>query len=265
MKPFIKWAGGKSQLISQFKKHFPKKFKTYYEPFLGGGAVYFHLKPESSALWDINHHLIDTYLCVRDELEDLLPLLAAHQQLHCKGHYYAVRAQNSGSDLERAARFIYLNKTCFNGLYRENSKGLFNVPIGSHKKPLIYDPDNLRQVSNQLQSAQIKLGSFESVLEYATNEDFVYFDPPYHPVSATSNFTAYTCNGFNDLDQSRLRHTFRILADRGVPIALSNSDCSFIWDLYAEFDIHEVVATRRINSVAEGRGQINELLITSNI
>ena len=266
-RPFLKWAGGKSKLISQYIPYFPAKFNNYYEPFLGGGAVFFYFVSGSknfrSILTDINPELINAYCCVRDQVEDLILLLAEHQARHCKDYYYQIRKQNIGTPTELAARLIYLNKTCFNGLYRENSKGDFNVPIGKYKNPTICNPDGLRLVSQALQSARIEVRPFDAVLNYAASLDFVYFDPPYYPRTPTSNFTAYSSYSFNENDQIRLRDTFVELAKLGVKVMLSNSDCPFIRELYQSFNIHEILAARAINSNAKKRGKITELLVTS--
>ncbi len=276
-RPFLKWAGGKSQLIQQYVPYFPQYFETYHEPFLGGGAVFFYLYryqsihslPLHSArikafITDINSELINAYCCVQAQVEELILLLEEHQIKHDKEYYYDVRARPEQTDLERAARLIYLNKTCFNGLYRENPKGEFNVPIGRYKNPNICHPGLLRSVSEALQSAQIEVRAFESILDYAKTElDFVYFDPPYYPLSPTSNFTAYSRYSFNESDQIRLRDTFVELAGRQVKVMLSNSDCPFVRALYSQFKIHEISASRMINSNAKKRGKISEVLITS--
>lgn len=275
-RPFLKWAGGKSQLIPQYLPYFPVGYQNYYEPFVGGGAIFFHLQPKRAYLTDINIELVNVYRCVRNHLEDLLELLEEHRACHSPEHYYAVRSQRATSDdwffddedldeaLERAARLIYLNKTCFNGLYRENSQGHFNVPIGSYKNPSIYDPDALRAASIALRSAEIEYGSFEQVLELAKSPaDFVYFDPPYHPISPTSSFTAYNRYAFGEAEQIRLRDTVAELSDRGVKVMLSNSDCPFVRELYQDFKIHTIYATRNINCNAEKRGKITEVLVTS--
>jgi DNA adenine methylase len=262
-RPFLKWAGGKGQLIQQYIPHFPKQFSTYYEPFLGGGAVFFHLLPSRSRLMDINPELVNVYCCVRDHVDALIDCLADHRDRHCADYYYQIRASVDGSPLERAARLIYLNKTCFNGLYRENSKGLFNVPIGSYKKPTICDAELLYATSSALRSTHIELNSFETILHDATNQDFVYLDPPYHPISATSKFTSYNRYAFTEKDQMLLRDTFVTLAKRGVKVMLSNSDCPFVRALYQDFTIYTIVASRAINSNAEKRGKITEVLVTS--
>jgi DNA adenine methylase len=266
-RPFLKWAGGKGRLIQQYIPYFPTYFKTYYEPFLGGGSVFFYLherQPAKAFLTDINAELITTYLCVRDDVEKLIDLLKEHQLQHSKDYYYRIRTTIESTELKKAARLIYLNKTCFNGLYRENSKGEFNVPMGKYKKPNICDFSNLRLASIALQSAEIEIRSFEKVLNYASNsEDFVYFDPPYYPVSTTSNFTSYSRYAFNENEQYRLRDVFVQLAQRGVKVMLSNSDTSFIRNLYKDFHIYTILAGRAINSNAKKRGKINELLVTS--
>ena len=271
-RPFLKWAGGKSQLLQQYQPFFPCEFKNYYEPFLGGGAVFFHLQPKSAILTDINSELINAYRCVKDRVEPLIARLAEHQLNHDREYYYWVRSQNSlnrefsssNPDIERASRLIYLNKTCFNGLYRENSQGEFNVPLGKYKNPKICHPDLLRSVSHTHQFAQIDVNPFESVLDYAkTGDDFVYFDPPYHPLNCTSNFTAYSRHSFAEDDQIKLRDIFVELASQGVKVMLSNSDSPLIVELYQGFQIYKVAATRFINSNAEKRGKISELLVTS--
>jgi DNA adenine methylase len=274
LRPFLKWAGGKSQLISQYISYFPQSFATYYEPFLGGGAVFFYLygaaknsgslKKFPAVLTDINPELVNVYCCVRYRVEELIELLAQHQANHDRDYYYWVRARLTGTPVEMAARLIYLNKTCFNGLYRENSKGEFNVPMGKYKNPTICHAELLRVVSDSLQSVKIEVRPFDAVLDFAkTGEDFVYFDPPYHPLSNTSNFTSYSRSSFNEKDQIRLRDTFAELARRGVKVMLSNSDCLFIRELYQDFHIYEILAARAINSKAEKRGKITELLVTS--
>ena len=264
-RPFLKWAGGKGKLIQQYIPYLPKKFKTYYEPFLGGAAVFFYLNPPSAALTDINPELVNAYRCVRDNVEELILNLEVHQLRHCRDYYYEVRQCPGVTNIEKAARLIYLNKTCFNGLYRENSKGAFNVPIGKYKNPKICNPALLRSVSAALQNAQINVRPFEDILEHASScDDFVYFDPPYHPLSPTSNFTAYSRYSFTQDDQIRLKYVFAELAERGVKVMLSNSDCKFIRELYSDFNINSIIAPRLINSDVRKRGNITELLITSS-
>ena len=271
-RPFLKWVGGKNQLIQQYLPHFPESYRRYYEPFVGGGAIFFRLQPQQSFLADINIELVNVYRCVKEQVEELITLLEDHQALHGQEHFYAVRSQLTisddwfleGNNLERAARLIYLNKTCFNGLYRENSKGQFNVPIGSYEKPTICDSELLRVASSALQSAQIERSSFDAVLSHAKSpEDFVYFDPPYYPISSTSKFTSYSRYSFSEADQIRLKEVFAELSDRGVKVMLSNSDCPFVRELFQKFNIHTINATRNINCNAEKRGKITEVLVTS--
>jgi DNA adenine methylase len=263
-RPFLKWAGGKNKLIQQYIPYFPKKFKTYYEPFLGGGAIFFYLNPQLAVLTDINAELVNTYRCVKNNVEELILLLKEHQLKHSKEYYYGVRQGNGITPIEKAARLIYLNKTCFNGLYRENSKGEFNVPIGKYKNPKICNVALLRSVSAALQPTQIDVRPFEDILKYASSsDDFVYFDPPYYPLSPTSNFTAYSRYSFSEDDQIRLKEVFAELAGRDVKVMLSNSDSQFIRELYKDFNIHSISASRLINSNAMKRGKITEVLITS--
>jgi DNA adenine methylase len=267
-RPFLKWAGGKSQLIEQYQAYFPQQFQRYYEPFLGGGAVFFFLSqarsPFTAYLSDINTELVNVYQIVRDRADDLIAVLEKHQTNHSKDYYYELRSRKFRDPVKKAARIIYLNRTCFNGLYRENSKGEFNVPIGRYKNPKICDRHLLKSVSEILRSTQIDPNPFNSVLESATNsEDFVYFDPPYYPLNATSRFTGYSRYSFSERDQIELKEVFAELGDRGVKVMLSNSDCSFIRELYSDFKIHTVNANRAINSKGNKRGKINEVLVTS--
>ncbi|MFN6518902.1 MAG: DNA adenine methylase [Nostoc sp. CreGUA01] len=268
-RPFLKWAGGKSRLIQQYIPYFPKNYQNYYEPFLGGGAVFFYLQPTTGVLTDINAELINTYCCVRDNVDDLIVLLKQHKKRHTRhtrDYYYSVRNNSAGTDLEKAARFIYLNKTCFNGLYRVNSQGNFNVPLGRYQNPNIC-PENLLQLASKtLSQAEIQQADFTKVLNRATSsDDFVFFDPPYHPISETSYFTAYSQNCFGKKDQELLRDTCAELASRGVKVMVCNSDSEFIKKIYTdiEFEIHTIKAARSINSNIKNRGMINELLITS--
>jgi DNA adenine methylase len=263
-RPFLKWAGGKSRLIQQYIPYFPKSYKNYYEPFLGGGAVFFYLQPKTATLTDINAELINTYCCVRDRVEELISLLKEHKARHNKDYYYSVRNNSGGTDIEKAARLIYLNKTCFNGLYRVNSQGKFNVPLGRYENPNICSEVLLQAASEALSTSKIKHTNFIDVLNYATNsDDFIYFDPPYYPVSETSYFTAYSSYRFAEDQQVELKDVFEKLAERGVKVMLSNSDCEFIRNLYSSFNIHTISASRAINSNAKKRGKITELLVTS--
>ena len=267
-RPFLKWAGGKGRVLSQYVSYFPE-FSTYYEPFLGGGAIFFHLQASSSSmsnafLMDINEELVNVYRCIRDQVEAVIDRLIVHQHHHGSEYYYQIRGTVPTDAIERAARLLYLNKTCFNGLYRENSKGQFNVPMGRYKNPKICPVDVLRAASAALKFVNLQVSPFELVLELAhRSSDFVYFDPPYHPISATSSFTGYSRYSFHAEDQVRLRQTFGILANRGVRVMLSNSDCPFIRELYEDFKIHTILASRAINSKGSKRGKITEVLVTS--
>jgi DNA adenine methylase len=263
-RPFLKWAGGKGQLIQQYTPYFPTIYETYYEPFLGGGAIFFHLLPQRSVLTDINPELVNVYRSIRDQVEPVIAWLKKHESAHSYEYYYQMRANPGTTSVERAARLIYLNRTCFNGLYRENSQGMFNVPMGRYKNPRICNPDLLRSVSLALKQTRLEVRPFDAILSEAkTSQDFVYFDPPYHPISATSNFTAYNRYSFHQADQIKLRDTAVELANRGVKVMLSNSDCPFIRELYQNFTIHTITAMRAINSNAEKRGKITEVLVTS--
>ncbi|ODG98334.1 DNA methyltransferase [Nostoc sp. KVJ20] len=263
-RPFLKWAGGKSRLIQQYIPYFPKSYKNYYEPFLGGGAVFFYLQPSAAILTDINAELINTYCCVRDHVEDLISLLKEHKIRHNKDYYYSIRNNSVGTDIEKAARLIYLNKTCFNGLYRVNSQGKFNVPLGRYENPNICSEVLLKAASEALFHIKIQQADFVDVLNHATSsDDFIYFDPPYYPVSETSYFTAYSSYRFVEDQQVQLKDVFEKLAERGVKVMLSNSDCEFIRNLYSSFNIHTISASRAINSNAKKRGKITELLVTS--
>ena len=261
--PFLKWAGGKQQLLRQYAPYFPLNCATYFEPFLGGGAVFFARAPQRAVLADINPELVNVYTCLRDDPEAVIALLATHAAQHDRDHYYAMRAlaPHTLSTAERAARLIYLNRTCFNGLYRENASGAFNVPMGRYHNPLICNVANLQAVSAVLQQAEIVQAPFAQVTDRAQAGDFVYFDPPYHPLSATSNFTNYSRFGFGAAEQRQLRDTFAALAARGVRAMLSNSDCPFTRDLYQDFPIITITANRAINVRTERRGKITEILV----
>jgi DNA adenine methylase len=265
-RPFIKWAGGKSQLLRHLRDHMPKDYGRYWEPFIGGGAFFFSVCPKSAVICDVNAELISTYQVVRDNVEDLIGELQIHP--YDKEHFYSVRdwdKQEGFADLSpirRAARFIYLNKTCFNGLYRVNSKGHFNVPFGKYERPKIFDADNLRRCSQVLKEADIRLGTYLSIEPDVREGDFVYFDPPYMPVSATASFTSYTKEGFDFEDQVALRDLCQRLVSRGAHICVSNSASPFVEALYQGFTIDRVDAARAINSKADKRGVVGELIIT---
>lgn len=266
-KPFVKWAGGKSRVLPAIVSRIPREFGRLFEPFAGGAALYFHLAREGGYLSDTNAELVNTYEIVRDRVEDLLEILVNYP--YEESFYYRVRdmdrepAYATRSALERAARFIYLNKTCYNGLFRVNSKGQFNVPFGDYKSPRIAEPENLRACSRLLQSAEIAVASFEAVEARAERGDFVYFDPPYAPLSPTSNFTAYTREGFGEEEQVRLRDLCERLSRNGVHWMVSNSAAPLILDLYREFEVSRIPVARAINSKSNGRGKIDEVIVTS--
>ena len=273
--PFIKWVGGKRGLLEQILPLFPKKFNNYYEPFVGGGAVFFELfsrgvlKNKKVILADINSELVNTYNVIKNNPFELITKLEEYKEQHSKEFYYQTRVldrkedYNKLSNLERATRFIYLNKTCFNGLYRVNKKGYFNTPIGSYKNPNIADRDVILSASEALQNVIIKHQSFKEVLKEAKKDDLVYFDPPYYPLNDTSNFTSYDSNCFLEDEQFELFEVFDKLSDRGVKVVQSNSDTEFIKDLYKNYDIKIVNANRFINSKSNRRGKITEVLIRS--
>ncbi len=263
--PFLKWAGGKKQLLKQYQDFFPSREQIgrYYEPFIGGAAVFFHLQPAQATLSDINQKLIEVYQVVQNDVESLIVALKKHK--NTKTHYYRMRGKKPEklSPVERAARLIFLNKTCYNGLYRENSSGAFNVPFGRYKNPTICDEDRLRTAACVLKNVDLEAVDFEEAVEPAQAGDFVYFDPPYVPLNATSSFTNYSKYGFSHADQVRLADTFRKLDERGCCVMLSNSSAAVVKDLYADYPMKEIKARRSINSKANGRGPITELLITN--
>lgn len=260
-RPFLKWAGGKGQLLEQYGPLFPRRFGRYHEPFVGGGAVFFHLHPARATLSDDNSDLIDCLTAVRNDLPAVITALGQHR--YEKEYYYAVRAQDPAELplVERAARMIYLNRTCFNGLYRVNSKGGFNVPFGRYANPTICDAPNLRACARALKRARIERAPFPAVLDRARRGDFVYFDPPYHPLSKTAYFTAYAKGGFREADQRELARVYAELDRRGVLVMLSNSNAPLVRELYKGFRIVQVQATRSINSKGARRGAITELVV----
>jgi DNA adenine methylase len=269
-RPFVKWVGGKQQLLAQFETYFPASFRRYFEPFVGGGAVFFHLwntgqLPKQVFLFDNNKELVNVYRVVRNQLGELIHLLSVHKMNHCKEYYYKIRKLDRQpvelSDVERAARTIYLNRTCYNGLYRVNSKGQFNVPMGSYKNPKILYKEVLQSASEALQGVSIETKDFREIVDLAQPGDFFYFDPPYDPISKTASFTGYTANSFGDSDQRDLAAVFAQLADKGCSCMLSNSYTPFIFELYQQFRIEVVYARRAVNSDANGRGAIKEVVV----
>ncbi len=272
--PFVKWAGGKTQLLPVLNKHVPSSFNQYFEPFLGGGAMFFFLSSKNlqftSYLSDINEELINAYKVVKSKVEQLIALLRYHDMEYKKSpseYYYELRANIKPlTEVERAAKFITLNRTCYNGLYRVNSRGIFNVPMGRYKNPLICDCTNLRKVSIALRESRAELYTSDYkdiLLKEAGEDDFIYLDPPYNPISYTAYFTHYTHSGFTKKDQEDLSHIFGILSDRKCKVLLSNSNTPFIRKLYKDFANYteELDVVRAINSKASKRLGHKELLI----
>lgn len=272
--PFLKWVGGKGRLLSQLAEHYPAAYERFFEPFVGGGAVFFSINPKTAHINDTNEVLINAYINIRDNVGRVISELKVIQQefyvletLEEKSEYYYYMREKFNSlatnDFEKTVLLIFLNKTCFNGVYRENSKGGFNVPFGKYVRPTICDEKNLLNVSRALRHAKITATSFEKAVQEAKAGDFIYFDPPYHPLNATSNFTSYHASGFTAKDQEKLRDVFKELADKGCKVMLSNSDTPFIKELYKDFNIHTVYAGRAVNSVGHKRGKITEVVVTS--
>lgn len=269
--PFLKWAGGKTQLLSAFESLYPapESFGRFLEPFLGGGSVFFHVRrtlaPKRALLFDRNPDLITTYNAIKKSPDEVIALLLALRTKHSEAQYYKVRAQGACtlSPIQQAARFIYLNKTCYNGLYRVNSRNQFNVPMGSYVRPTIVDPGNIRAVARSLARVHLGTQPFTHVKSVARAGDFVYFDPPYDPVSASASFTSYTAHSFKRDDQIELAKTYAQLHERGCLLMLSNSDTPFIRSLYDAFHIHRVLARRSINTRADKRGAVWEVVVTN--
>lgn len=298
-KPFVKWAGGKNQLISTFQSYYPKdlfngQIKKYVEPFVGGGAVLFDMLEnfdfEEVYIFDINFDLINTYKVIKNNVHDLINVLAVIENQYIqlnyeerKEYYYKIREsfnekigylskykENDKTFIERASQFIFLNKTCFNGLFRVNKQGLFNVPMGDYKNPTICDSVNLHAVSEVLQNVTIIYGDYKECIKYVDKNTFVYFDPPYRPLNTTSRFTSYSKDDFNDENQIELANFYKKLDSIGAKLMLSNSNPKnidkkdeFFDNLYNEFNIVHVDAKRFINSNGSARGFISELLITN--
>jgi DNA adenine methylase len=265
--PFVKWVGGKGRILAQLAPLLPPAVERmrHVEPFVGGGALFFARRPGRALLSDVNHELVATYTAVRDDVEGVIAVLGELADAHGPDRYYEVRSlyneERDGDPILRAARFIYLNKTCFNGLHRVNRRGEFNVPAGRYVNPRIVDPDGLRAASAALGPADLRCAGFEALLSWARPGDFIYFDPPYEPVSRTASFTAYAQDGFGRDDQRRLRDVFRALDKRGAKLMLSNSDVPLIRELYDGWDITTVAAPRAVSCDGEGRGKVTELVI----
>ncbi|HPS30830.1 MAG TPA: DNA adenine methylase [bacterium] len=267
--PFLKWVGGKRQTLPAIIELMPKKIAsyTYIEPFVGGGAVLFHLQPKKAIINDYNKELINVYTVIKNKLKELIEDLQQHKNE--PEYFYQIRlldrteAFKHLTDVQRASRIIYLNKTCYNGLYRVNNAGEFNAPFGRYKNPNIINEPTLKAVNNYLISNDIEIqnGDYKDILTKATKNSFVYLDPPYDPVSESSNFTGYIQGGWNFTDQVRLKQACDELNSRGIKFLLSNSATNLIKDLYKDYDIHIIKANRSINSDGEKRGEVEEVLI----
>ncbi len=263
--PFVKWVGGKRQLMFELLKNMPQNYNRYFEPFIGGGALFFELQPDNAYISDMNDELINLYQVVRDNVDELITDLQKHNV--SKEYFMEIRnidrtgGYENWSSVQKASRFIYLNRTCFNGMYRVNSKGEFNVPFGHYKNPRIVDENNLINCSNLLRRTEIKHADFSEILTKAQKGDFVYFDPPYVPLSETSSFTSYTKDGFDIDMQFKLRDVCDELDTMGVKFLLSNSDTKLVNELYENYNIKKVFASRQINANAYGRGKITEVLV----
>lgn len=263
--PIVKWAGGKRQLIFELLKNMPKSYNRYFEPFIGGGALFFELQPKNAYISDANEELINLYLVIKNNINELIEDLKKHEV--SKEYFLQIRSidrdykYNKLSNIQKASRFIYLNRTCFNGLYRVNSQGQFNVPFGHYKNPRIIDKHNLLNCSKLLQTTEIENADFSKILNHVKKGDFVYFDPPYAPLNATSSFTSYTKDGFNIDMQFKLRDVCDKLNSMGIHFLLSNSDTPLVNELYENYTIKKVFASRTINANANGRGKITEVLV----
>jgi DNA adenine methylase len=262
--PFVKWVGGKRKLLKELESRIPK-FERYFEPFIGGGALLFHLQPEKAYISDINSELINLYKTIRDDVENLISDLEKH--IHSEEYFYEIRNLDRKDDFEkasnifRASRFLYLNKSAFNGLYRVNRKGEFNVPFGRYKNPIYAIPENLRECSKFLKKVEIRNGDFE---KFSPKEgDFFYLDPPYFPVSETSNFTSYSKDGFSFQEQKRLLDFAKRIDENGGKFLLSNSYSDEVLEFYKDFEIEVVEMGRSINNKGTGRGKVKEVLVAN--
>ena len=292
VRPFVKWAGGKGSLISQLSNFYPFELKNglikkYVEPFVGGGAVLINIlqtyEVKKAYAFDINKDLINCYNVIKNDVESLIQELDKKEKIYLingieerQKYFYDIREEYNSyklenkNDIKRASEFIFLNRTCFNGLYRVNKDGKFNVPCGKYKNPTICDSNNLRNLSKLIQNVVFEYGDYKKSSEYIDNKTFVYFDPPYRPLSTTSGFTSYTKEDFNDENQKDLANYFRLLDEKDAKLMLSNSnpkninkEDNFFEDIYKGFNINEIYAKRMINANAKGRGEISELLITN--
>ena len=269
LSPVVKWVGGKRQLLDDIIPLLPDNFSTYVEPFVGGGALLFEIQPKKAIVNDLNHELINLYKVIKDNPNELLLLLEEHELNNSEEYFYQIRALDRSesydqmSDIEKAARIIYLNKTCYNGLFRVNQSGQFNSPYGKYKNPNIVNKPVVLAMANYFQNNNITLlnGDYKMALKKLRKGAFVYFDPPYMPISSSSSFTGYTENGFDKKQQIELKEECDKLNSRGIKFLLSNSDHPFIRDLYKDYEIITVRAKRSINSNSNKRGEINEVLV----
>jgi DNA adenine methylase len=265
--PFLKWVGGKRQIMPAIEQHVPQGINSYIEPFIGGGAVLFHLQPKNATINDFNSELVNVYHVIKDDVENLIADLQKHKNE--SEYFYEIRALDRTeafeklTNLERASRIIYLNKTCYNGLYRVNNSGEFNSPFGKYKNPNIVNEPTLRAVSSYLNSNNIRIENtdYETILKAADKNSFVYLDPPYHPVSGSSNFTGYVRGGWDESDQIRLKEACDRLDKQGIKFLQSNSCVDFIKELYSGYQIYIVKANRAVNSDSDKRGEVEEVLI----
>ena len=271
LQPFTKWTGGKRQLLGELRSYMPETYGRYFEPFVGGGALFFDLAPEKAVINDFNEELINAYRQIKNNPAELINLLIKHKENNSKDYYLALRsADRDGrisrmTGVERAARILYMLRVDFNGLYRVNSKNQFNVPYGRYKNPKIVDVDLLYQISEYLNENDIEIlqTDFAEAVKDAQTGDFVYFDPPYIPLNETSSFTSYTHEGFSYEEQVRLRDTFKELTERGVYAMLSNSSSPLVEELYKDFNIYFVEAQRTNGAKSSSRGKISEIIVTN--
>lgn len=271
LQPFTKWTGGKRQLLPVIRELIPKTYNRYFEPFVGGGALFFDLAPKDAVINDFNAELINCYQQIKDNPQELIEILKVHQEYNSKEYYLDLRSADRDeridmmSEVQRAARILYMLRVNFNGLYRVNSKNQFNVPYGRYKNPKIVDEEFISAISVYINNNQleIKVGDFEKAIVDVRTGDFVYFDPPYIPLSETSAFTSYTHEGFSFADQVRLRDAFKRLSDTGAYVMLSNSSSALVEELYKDFNIHYVEATRTNGAKSSSRGKISEIIVTN--
>ena len=271
LQPFTKWTGGKRQLLGELRSYMPETYGRYFEPFVGGGALFFDLAPEKAVINDFNEELINAYRQIKNNPAELINLLIKHKENNSKDYYLELRsADRDGrisrmTGVERAARILYMLRVDFNGLYRVNSKNQFNVPYGRYKNPKIVDVDLLYQISEYLNENDVEIlqTDFAEAIKDAQTGDFVYFDPPYIPLNETSSFTSYTHEGFSYEEQVRLRNTFKELTERGVYAMLSNSSSPLVEELYKDFNIYFVEAQRTNGAKSSSRGKISEIIVTN--